>query len=226
MNRKTILKSFFVLFLLSGTIKGTAQVDTLQHPGKKEMRYQPYVIKTSPTALLWGGVFPFTSELRIMAEITSGRTQSEQLSISLITRGIFLSVIEQSLSVPVRSTKVNGYRVQYAHKFYLIRKKKFAPYGFYLAPLVSYMNAHIALANNRGYYLDFRHFNINAVAGIQVGKFHRVTLDVYTGFGYKNNKAYEHYASNKLVPYNTSDFGELYTTPLNFVFGINLGYSL
>jgi hypothetical protein len=188
--------------------------------------YQPLVLKTSPTAFLWGGVFPFTSEYRFAIEINSSRTQSEQFSLSWLGKGLFLRAAAGAYGLDIN---VAGWRVQYAHKFYLIRKTKFAPYGFYVAPLVSYANAHISSGQksyNHGTYLDFRHLNFNAIAGIQIGKLHRLTFDAYAGFGYRKNKVFYHYANGTIAPYDTKEFGELYNLPLNAVFGINLGYSL
>lgn len=193
---------------------------------KRPSYYQPLVLKTSPTAFLWGGVFPFTSEYRFVVEINSSRTQSEQLSLSWLGKGIFIRTANGLLNQDIN---VIGWRVQYAHKFYLVRKTKFAPYGLYVGPLVSYANAHISSGKksyNHGAYLDFRHLNINAIVGIQVGKFHRLTFDAYAGLGYRKNKIFYHYASGKLAPYDSEEFGDLYNFPLNAVFGINLGYSL
>ncbi len=227
--QKTIIVALFIL--LGTAIK--AQVfddsDTLRLTPlvkKKPSYIQPLVLKTSPTAFLWGGVFPFTSEYRFAIEINSSRTQTEQLSLSWLGKGLFIRTANLALN---RDINVIGWRVQYAHKFYLIRKKKVAPYGFYVAPLISYATAQISSgkkSSNHGSYLDFRHFNINAIAGIQIGKLHRLTFDAYAGLGYKKNKVFYHSPSNKLSPYDTKDLGELYNTPLNAVFGINLGYSL
>lgn len=220
---------FIFLFLLAGNrhllLASDGDTLKLQPVSTKKLYYQPVVVKTSPTALLWGGVFPFTSELRFMIEATSSRTQSEQVSISYLTSNFFLATVAALSNVKL---KASGWRLQYAHKFYLIRKKKFAPYGLYVAPLVSYSNANVYLGRNSYYkkeYLDFRHFNINAIVGVQIGKFHRVTMDSYFGLGYRKNRVYAHYSNGNTVPYNTADLGELYNLSLNAVFGINLGYS-
>ncbi len=217
---------FFLISLLnSSLIAGEGDTLKLKPLTPQKSYYQPLVIKTSPTALIMGGIVPFSSELRLLMEIASSRTQSEQVGVSYLFPSILFLADSSSLS---QKLKVSGWRFQYAHKFYIIRKSRYSPYGFYVAPLVSYATAHISpdrnSANNQEYYL-FRHFNINAVAGIQIGKFHRVTMDSYFGFGYKINNVFIHYASNKVVPYDTEEFGELYNMPLNVVFGINLGYS-
>jgi hypothetical protein len=227
MNLLKITGLCLLFFIGCSHVRAAYDGDTLKvHPIlKRKEYYQPVVLKTSPTALLWGGIFPFTSEFRFMAEITSTRTQSEQVGISYLCPNFFLATTAAYSSIQL---KASGWRLQYAHKFYLIRKRKFAPYGFYVAPLVSYSTAAIYLGRINYYkrvYLDFRHFNLNIIAGVQIGKFHRVTMDSYVGLGYRKNRVYIHYPSNQLVPYNTADFGELYNLPLNGVLGINLGYS-
>lgn len=223
-------KIIFTFWLCISYMVVLSQGDTLRlnpvEEPPKQPPYQPFVFKTSPTALLWGGVFPYTSEFRIMAELTTGRTQSEQISVSYLFPNIFIAAVA---ALSNDKLEASGWRLQYAHKFYLIRKKKFAPYGFYVAPLVSYANAHVVLGRIAAFnreYLEFRHFNINVIAGVQIGKFHRLTMDSYIGLGYRKNKALYHNSGGKIVPYNTTDFGELYNLPLNAVFGINLGYSL
>jgi hypothetical protein len=228
MNLQKTILLFFTLVVTAFNVLAT-DCDTLRLdpiPKKKPSYYQPLVLKTSPTAFLWGGVFPFTSEYRFMVEINSSRRQSEQLSLSWLGKGLFVRTTNGLLN---QDLNVIGWRVQYAHKFYLVRKHKFAPYGLYVAPLISYANAQISSGQksyNHGAYLDFRHLNINAIVGIQLGKLHRLTFDAYAGLGYRKNKVFYHYANGKMIPYDTEEFGELYNSPLNAVFGINLGYSL
>lgn len=197
---------------------------------KSKIFVPPLVIKTCPTAILWGAIFPpFTAEYRLTAEITSGKRQSDQLSISLLGKNLFLNMFEKAANVPTDYTfKVNGWRIQYAHKFYLVGKRRYAPYGFYVAPLISYTEANVAVGLKRYYeknYYEFRHFNINGIVGIQAGKLNRMTIDIYAGLGYKNNKFFHHINSYKVIQLDTEDFGEVYNSHLNGVFGISLGYS-
>jgi hypothetical protein len=213
------------------------EADTiLKKPVKKEnlkskIFAPPLVLKTSPTALLWGAIFPpFTAEYRLMAEISSGKRQSEQLGISYLGPNLFLTTIERAANIPTSYYyKVAGWRIQYAHKFYLVGRRHYAPFGFYVAPMVSYSNVRIAIGLKRYYqgaYFDFRHFNINGIIGVQAGKINRVTFDIYAGLGYKTNKVYYHSNSFKILPYDTKDFGKVYESHLNGVFGINIGYAL
>jgi hypothetical protein len=123
---------------------------------------------------------------------------------------------------------VNGWRIQYAHKFYLVGRRRYAPFGFYVAPMVSYANARVSLGLKRYYdnvYYDFRHFNVNGIIGVQAGKANRVTFDLYAGLGYKTNKLYYHINSSKILRLDTEEFGAVYNSNLNGVFGINLGYA-
>lgn len=197
---------------------------------KSKMYVPPIVLKTSPTAFLWGAIFPpFTAEYRLMAEISSGKRQSEQLGISYLGLNVFVNAIEKAAKVPTYySYKVEGWRVQYAHKFYWIGRRHYAPFGFYVAPMISYSNARVSLGLQRYYrqaYFEFRHFNINGIIGVQAGKINRVTIDIYTGLGYKTNKVYYHSNSFHIFQYDTKDFGEVYNSHLNGVFGINMGYA-
>lgn len=229
MTYKKAIQLVFFLQIICGIASLSAGVtDTIRlNPVKpKKEYYQPLVLKLCPTAFLWGGIFPFTSEYRLSVEITSGRTQSEQISVSLLDKNIFLSAAS---NVTQSNFKANGWRLQYAHKFYIIRKTKFAPYGLYVGALVSYARAQVSLdlsSYYRNEYLIFSKFDVNGIVGIQVGKFHRITLDAFAGLGYKKNKAFYHYTSNNTAPYDTKDLGDLYNTHLNGVFAIQVGYSL
>jgi len=196
---------------------------------KKPYPYQPMVVKTSPTAIMAGGVFPLTSEYRFCVELPSSRTQSEQVAFSLIQKNIFWYLYERSEKVTTnRSFKVSGWRLQYAHKFYLVNRNHYAPYGFYVAPLISYTNAHISYGLSRYYsqaYWDFRHFNFDLTIGVQVGKKNALTLELYAGAGYKKNTVYYHSSALKITPYDTSDFGDFYNSNVHLLFGINVGWS-
>ncbi len=231
---KKPLGIFGVLTLVGINTFGFVLTDTIRLkpiaiPKENKFPKPLTIIKTSPTAALWGGVFPFTAEYRLMVELSGSKKQSEQLSLSLLGKSLLLKILEKTTQQTSNQLfKVSGWRIQYAHKFYVLNKKRTAPFGFYVAPLLSYTNAHIALGLKRYYlnsYIDFRHFNANLICGLQLGKKNRATFDIYAGAGYKSNKVFYHFSSNTLVPINTADFGYLYNSHLNLVFGINIGYA-
>jgi len=194
---------------------------------KSKIFVPPLVLKSSPTSFLAGAVFPYTSEYLFMMEVTSGKRQSEQFGISYLGKNWFLRAYENSIQMK-NTFIVNGWKVQYAHKFFWIGRRHYAPFGFYFAPMISYSNARISLGLKRYYehaYFDFRHFNINGIIGVQAGKINRVTLDIYGGFGYKTNKVFYHSGDFTFSPYDTKDFGEVYNSHFNALFGINVGYA-
>jgi hypothetical protein len=229
------LAYFFIFPLLFLNINSNAAelADTIRLKPivKKKSSYplQPVVLKTSPTSFLWGGLFPYTSEYRLATEIASTRTQSEQISFSLLGKNIFLKMIEKATGQSgSNALKVSGWRLQYTHKFYLVSRRRAAPYGFYIAPHFSYLNAKISPDLNHYYhqsYLDVKHWNANIIIGVQAGKLHRLTLDVYGGIGYKTNTIYYHVNTFNIFKYDTSDLGPYYNNHLNIIFDINLGYS-
>jgi hypothetical protein len=236
MNKKStycILLSFLLFSIRMPAIENDTirkKKPVQENDLKSKIFVPPIVLKTSPTAIAWGAIFPpFTSEYRLVTEISSGKRQSEQLGISWLGVNIFWKMYEKAAKVPASDyIKVGGWRVQYAHKFFWIGRRHYAPFGFYVAPTVSYASARVAIGLNRYYnqkYFEFRNFNINGIIGVQAGKTDRVTFDIYAGLGYKTNKVFYHVAPNKYLPYDTSDFGELYNSHLNGVFGINIGYA-
>ena len=207
-----------------------ADGDTIRNYKSKKDLYpaQPVLIKTSPTALLWGGIFPFTSEYRIMIAIPSSKLQSEQIGFSYLGKNVFLSAFEKSSKQASNfAFKVSGWRFQYAHKFYFGNRGHEAPYGLYIAPSFSYSNAHVSIGLNRYYhqtYFDFRHVNGNIILGIQTGRSSRMKIDIDGGFGYKTNNVFYHASAYRIFKYDTSDFGDFYNGHLSLVFDINIGY--
>jgi hypothetical protein len=227
---------FFFLLLILGSVSANAVdiTDTIKlnpiFKKKKPYPIQPLVLKTSITGILaGGGLLLFTSEYRLTAEITTGRKQSDQVSIGLLSKNVLWKAIESAANVPANDVlKVNGWRIQYAHKFYLVNRKHHSPYGFYVGPHVSYTNAKLSFGLNRFYnqtYYDIRHFNANVIFGVQVGKIGKLTMDVSGGIGYKSNTIFYHYNSYTSSPYDTSDFGLLYNNHLHLMFDFSLGFS-
>jgi hypothetical protein len=223
-------------FLISVVVSGTISIhafslnDTIPTETvttKKTYPLQPTIVKTSITGFLWGGVFPFTSEYRMCVEIPTGKKQSDQVAVSIIGKNIFWKAIDKAANVN-EIIKVSGYRLQYEHKFYLGHHRN-APYGFYLAPHVSYTNAKIALGLNRYYhqsYFDVRHFNWNILLGVQRGRIGRVSMDISGGFGYKTNSIYYHANSYTIFKYDATEFGEYYNNHFHMMFDMSICYSL
>lgn len=236
MHKKTILSTLLFVFMCTMMNKTLAIGDTIVVKPfikeKKKYPYQPTVFKTSPTALLYGGVLPFSSEYRIMVEMPSNRTQSEQIAFSIMGKNIIFNIIDRNTPNSLTNRfgfKVSGWRLQYAHKFYLVNRRHHSPYGFYVAPLISYTTINIAIGSIRYLktaYYDIRQYNINMIIGAQAGKKNRLTFDVYGGLGYKKNTVYYHSNTFNVKPFDQEDFGDFFNSNVNLVFGINLGFSI
>jgi len=234
MKLKQIKYCFLIsLILKCGIVSAFVDGDTIRiksgPPPKKEYPLQPLILKTNPLAILWGPI-PFTAEYRLVAEITTGRRQSSQIGISYLTTSPVWKLIETAAKIPSKyHLKIKGWRIQVAHKFYLIGRKKYAPFGFYISPNISYSNAQISIGLQRYYrqnYLDFRHFNASILVGVQMGRNSRFTMDIFSGLGYKKNTVLFHASSTLIIPYDTEDFGDFYNSNIKLVFGINFGYKV
>ncbi len=231
MKLKQIKYFLFFSLILNGIIAmASCDGDTIRLKpslvSKKPYHPQPLILKTNPLAILWGPI-PFTSEYRMVAEITTGRTQSTQVGISIFGTSPLWKAIEKAAKVPsYYQLKIRGWRIQASHKFYLISRRRYAPFGFYVSPLVSYSNARISLQNYKQNYFEFSHFNANILIGVQLGRNTKLTIDIFGGLGYKENTVFYHINSYRSVPYSTKDFGDLYNSPVKATFGINFGYAI
>lgn len=225
----TLLLSVFFCSASANAFSFSDTIRSQPKPPKKvrdNFTEQPMIIKTSPTAFLWGGIFPLTAEYRFMVEMTGNRKQSDQLGISYLGKNIGWLIWEKTANQRNYIFKVNGYRIQYAHKFYLVTKRGYAPYGFYFGPMISYSNAKVSIGlktHYRNVYYDFQNLNLNVIIGVQTGKRRKRATDIYFGLGYKQNKVDFHYMNGSTIDIDTEDFGPLYNSNINAVFGINIG---
>lgn len=223
--------SFCLFFILSCfSLTCAAQCDTIRLNESTSIKKlyipQPIIIKTNPFAVLWGSI-PFTAEYRIMAEIPMSKRQSSQIGISYLNKSLLWLSFEKKAHIPNDYILlINGYRIQIAHKIYIGKRNKSAPFGFYLSPAFSFSNAHIAIGLDRYYkhaYFDFRHFNANLIMGTQIGRSKSLTMDLFFGLGYKKNKVLYHATDKDIKDYDTKEFGKFYNSPVSIIAGINWG---
>lgn len=196
---------------------------------KKVYPRQPTLIKTNPFAVLWGPI-PFTSEYKLVIEIPTTKKQSIQVGISYFRKSPILGIYElQNNNQYDPKLIITGFRLQVANKFYLIRKKYASPFGFFVAPHVSYSNAHISIGKQRALrsaYYDITHFNINLLAGVQVGRGKKMTAEVFGGIGYKKNTWNYHSPPNKISPIDMEELGKYYNSNIKLTLGFTLGRAL
>ncbi len=225
-----IALSAFPAFAFAFVPRDTIQLKTKKINNLKDKIFDaPMILKTSPTAFLGGGIFPFTAEYRLMLEMTTARNQSDQVGISLLGKSILWKLYEKAYNYTSTEVyKISGWRIQYAHKFYLLSRRGHAPSGFYFGPLISYANAHLAVGLSRHYahtYYEFHDLNANLVFGVQAAHRNRTSFDLYFGLGYKNNTLYYHATTYRYAQIDSKDLGKVYNTHINAIFGINLGYA-
>ncbi len=193
---------------------------------KKEFYSQPLLIKSNPLAILWGPI-PFTAEYRIVAEIPTSRTQSTQVGISYLGISPLLRAIENAVKGPSNyQLEFKGWRIQVAQRYYLISRKQYAPFGFYVSPNFSYSTARLMIKNHQYPNYNFTHFDANVFVGVQVGRNSRFTIDIFGGLGYKKNKVYYHSSINHSTLYDTKDFGNPFNSSKKITIGFNFGWAI
>ena len=231
---KIIYCLLFSLLFNSANASSLSPADTIRlNPvPKKTARYpqQPIIIKTNPLAILWGPII-LTSEYRIMVEMPSSKNQSMQFGISYLGKSPIWSIVEKQTKTGYHPLHfvMNGLSIQIANKFYFVRKKYGSPFGFYIAPMVVYSNAHISLSKARAYrntYIDATQFSANIIVGLQVGRRKRFTADVFGGLGYKKNTWIYHATTYRTGPYDTKDFGKFFNSPVKVTLGVNFGWAI
>ncbi len=144
------------------------------------------MVKTNPLALIWSQI-PFTSEARFMYERVGGLHESTMVGLSYVFPSPYFKLFWDSLETDLGyQISTLGYRVQAGQKFYLLNKQR-APNGFFIMPHASYNNLRITLKDLKGYYAHFIFFNVSLLAGYQLVLFDLLTIEAYTGAGWRDN---------------------------------------
>lgn len=192
----------------------------------------PNVIKTNPFAMLWT-VIPFTGELRIVYE--KAIIQDHQVKFKGVTRKHAIMVaasylgasplfnLDNIYSLTGSKISTNGFRGQFAYKFYITHKEVSAPRGFYIAPHISYAYAKFQAKDNIIDYLSVSKANGNLLFGYQVIGKKVFAYDIFTGIGYKvtNTKLGlgESLSNFNLFGFNNNSIN----SGMKFSFGMNIG---
>jgi len=183
------------------------------------------IIKTNPLAPLAGSV-RLTSEYLLAVEFITSAQQSSQISVSYLGKSPLVKLLADSIP-DWDLLIIRGYRIQINHKFYLLKKKNFAPVGFYLSPHTSFTGIKVSTRylNSVDHYLRVNHFSIDLLGGWQFIFDQNNVIDVYMGWGYKNNFWEEHQSQNS-ISINSKDVGSWYNNPIKFTIGFTVGLGL
>lgn len=211
------------LLLLSFSVQ-SQNIKEIKEKINSYNRHVSTILKTNPFAIFWGSI-PFTAEYRLVEEVKVGTQQSISVGISYLGKSPIVKMIEDTL-IPNNKIRfyIKGIRLQYAHRFYFTRYKQ-APFGRFVGIQASYSTAKASLKyySSQNKYVKAMHFNINAVYGKQRTLGDNLSLEYYIGMGYKNNIWYSVSNPHVIKPVRKEDMG-FYGTPVNFVFGMNIGF--
>ena len=232
MKTKAIISPILLLlitFILSIPVDGYCQVIEEPPDLKDKSKFESpqkvsSVFKMNPFLILWGSI-PYSAEYRLVVEFTTSVHQSTQIGVSYIDKSPLLMLFADS-SGDVEQYIIKGGRFEISHRFFINDKGKYAPQGFYFSPHISYASARLSTKyyNSQGYFFKFMQFNISALAGFQWllgGKF---AINVFSGWGYKNNKIEEH-APQQTITYDGEEIFPNYDSPVKFTLGVYFGWA-
>jgi hypothetical protein len=229
---KSMYKRYFLLlFLLVFCVEAPAQERKL--PEVDFPQQYSMVIKTNPFPMVLGPI-PFTSEFRLANEFVVAPNQSSQISIAYLGKGYAYNLLTGSNNRMPSATIVRGFRIQVSHRIFLNKvlesigftMPEYAPEGFYIGPLFSYSTAKFSDRYNINFdrYYRITHTNLNLVFGYQLITYHNISMDFFTGFGYKENVWLDHTTRNP-NPMPTPRITPNYASNLKLLLGMNFGYA-
>ncbi|RLD46164.1 MAG: hypothetical protein DRI94_15065 [Bacteroidetes bacterium] len=188
--------------------------------------YRPAnVLKTNPLAII-SSPMPYASEYRLIMEHQINKKTTFFIGASYLSKGPILSAEENTNNSQYPNNKfyyaLYGYRVQGGYKFYYNGK---SPKGFYVGPFISYLSSHIKEkgAPISSEYIKITYFNVNLVFGHQFIIGDVFSIDICSGWGYKNNE-YFYYTQQNNPPQDLRDDWSSGLQNVKFVFNFNFGY--
>ncbi len=202
------------------------------------------IIKINPLATLIGHVI-LSSEYRLVFEVPVNEKRSSMLGISYLGKPLYWEGLAEALTLDTITRKrianldFTGFRFFLMPKNY-IRSHLFtelfssnAPYsGLYFGLILSYgvlkiahWDPNLAITNN----IQIIQFNTGVVMGLQIIALRHLSIDMYTGMGYKVNsiKITENGISRLFrPPHQNNLFIQYYFNPFKFYLGLNFGFAL
>lgn len=221
--------SLYIIFILLGLpLFSQTQEDDAYFKEKVEMPPYQTFLKSNPFVMLVGAI-PLTAEFRIVGEQMVARSQASQVGISYLAKGIPLYMVEDSSNGAVKFV-VNGFRIQYTHKFYVGKNRN--PYeanGWYIGPHFSYATSRFSnrRANTHDMFIRITHMNANIFMGYQALVKKRHCFDFFFGLGVKDNGWYEvqkNINSNRRV--QPEDMSDYYRSNFKISLGFNMGFGV
>jgi len=178
--------------------------------------------------MLIGPIPFFTAAYGFLYETPVAKRQSIQVGCSILGEGLAFRILQSGSSLYGSQTLETGIELQFAYKFYLSKKRRVAPRGWYAGPLIRFTSGGVGTDYDyriKNYYLEFEQFDYNLIFGTQMirrsGR--GFVVDFYLGAGYKNLVTTQHFSATYSAPYSVEG-NTLLSTHFNFLIGINFGW--
>ncbi len=227
---KYITIYIFLQIIFVNYISAQENDDYYVKPENSIPDYQ-FQLKTNPFVYFWGAI-PLTAEYRIVGETMVSKNQSSQIAVSYLGKGVILKILEDSVNGNSKFV-VNGFRIQYTHKFFINQIKNnqtfYNPYGLYIGPHISYASAKITSKTGNVYdvYINGIHMNANIFIGYQTLIYNQFPFDVFFGLGIKENKWTENYRNpNQHSVVDMGRMGKYYNSNFKISLGFNIGIGI
>lgn len=202
-------------------MKAQEERKTLIKKYKKEIPVNN-IYKTNPLAALVNGPIIYTSEYRLAIENTTFNKQSIQTGISYIGKGSILRYLEKNDSTYIKNKVhkiVSGFRIQFSYRYYLSKKTLS---GFYVASNYSFSSVKfIDQGSNYGDYIHAIYSNFAEMGGYQFLINRKLAIDLFFGYGYKENTWYE--VRNLNYKETDEDNSYIIPEPVKIYLGFNIG---
>lgn len=210
----------------------TANAQTLQDSVESSLPQWPsMVFKTNPLMILWADL-PLAAEYRIGMEYINGRHTATEIDIAYLGKSPLVAIYEDSLAGDDINLKIYGFRFQASHRIYLnglfpklaYTYTDYSPQGMYIAPHVSIGQVRVTTRywGPRQTFFEITHFSMNMLIGRHFYYPNHITLDVYVGAGYKQNR-WDEYENGKLTQHDPVFLGDYYHSNLKLLLGFNFG---
>lgn len=220
--------ALITFILLNSTTFGQSVLDSVN---ATMPQWPSMVFKTNPLVIMWSDV-PLTAEFRLGMEYINGQHTSSEIVVSYLGKSPLVSIYEDTLAGEDIDLKIYGFRIQLSHKFYLNKWfpnqehtfTNYSPQGMYIAPYLSMGQAKVTnrYLGQREAFMEISHFSLNIIFGRHFFYMNKLAIDVYGGFGYKNN-VWEEHDGPDVVTHEPEYLGEYYNSNLKIVAGFNFG---
>lgn len=196
-------------------------------------------LKVNPFTFLAGPIIN-TSEYRLGFEMVGGNRFSYEIHGSYLSKWVLLyaDFWNDTIQNLVRQINFPGYRLQGAVRYYFLKiaseddlNSYYQPSGMYLSLHGSYAAANLRIIGQPLPRQDWSNLQLMMRLGLQMLNQDRVGLDLFTGFGYKENRAFNTDIRGRTTQLNLKEeigdgLGDYIASPFKFALGFSFTFGL